>query len=58
MLKCLWTAEQVNLQRGGQRVATVLMYLSNGVEGGETFFPAVSVNTTSAECPELVQWMD
>jgi prolyl 4-hydroxylase len=32
---------QFNLKRGGQRVATMLMYLSDGVEGGETFFPSV-----------------
>ncbi|KAL6851552.1 hypothetical protein ACP4OV_020485 [Aristida adscensionis] len=28
-----------SLQYGGQRVATMLMYLTNGVEGGETHFP-------------------
>ncbi|KAH7672178.1 Procollagen-proline dioxygenase protein [Dioscorea alata] len=28
-----------NLKRGGQRVATMLMYLSDDVEGGETYFP-------------------
>ena len=32
---------QFNLKRGGQRVATMLMYLTDGVEGGETFFPWV-----------------
>ncbi|CAK9225688.1 unnamed protein product [Sphagnum troendelagicum] len=34
-------ADEFNLKRGGQRVATMLMYLSDGVEGGETFFPSV-----------------
>jgi prolyl 4-hydroxylase len=33
---------QFNLKRGGQRVATMLMYLTDGVEGGETHFPQVS----------------
>lgn len=32
---------QFNLKRGGQRVATMLMYLSEDVEGGETYFPMV-----------------
>nr|CAN70717.1 hypothetical protein VITISV_029140 [Vitis vinifera] len=30
---------QFNLKRGGQRVATMLIYLSDNVEGGETYFP-------------------
>uniref|UniRef100_A0A0D9W3K2 Prolyl 4-hydroxylase alpha subunit domain-containing protein n=1 Tax=Leersia perrieri TaxID=77586 RepID=A0A0D9W3K2_9ORYZ len=30
---------QFNIKRGGQRVATMLMYLTDGVEGGETHFP-------------------
>ncbi|CAM6026275.1 unnamed protein product [Sphagnum balticum] len=34
-------SDEFNLKRGGQRVATMLMYLSDGVEGGETFFPSV-----------------
>ncbi|KAK4258137.1 hypothetical protein QN277_007626 [Acacia crassicarpa] len=29
-----------NLKHGGQRIATMLMYLSDNVEGGETYFPA------------------
>ncbi|KAK9266735.1 hypothetical protein L1049_027273 [Liquidambar formosana] len=32
-----------NLKRGGQQVATMLMYLSDNVEGGETYFPMVIV---------------
>ena len=34
---------QFNLKSGGQRVATMLMYLSDNVEGGETYFPMVSL---------------
>ncbi|KAJ4839272.1 Prolyl 4-hydroxylase 1, partial [Turnera subulata] len=32
-------SDTFNLKRGGQRVATMLMYLSDNVEGGETYFP-------------------
>ncbi|CAN1745709.1 Prolyl 4-hydroxylase 1 [Linum perenne] len=32
-------SDTFNIQRGGQRVATMLMYLSDNVEGGETYFP-------------------
>lgn len=39
-------SDTFNLKRGGQRVATMLMYLSDNVEGGETYFPLVD----SAEC--------
>lgn len=35
---------QFNLKRGGQRIATMLMYLSDNVEGGETYFPMVMTN--------------
>ncbi|KAF3559362.1 hypothetical protein F2Q69_00017915, partial [Brassica cretica] len=32
-------SDTFNLKRGGQRVATMLMYLTDDVEGGETYFP-------------------
>ncbi|KAG2300081.1 hypothetical protein Bca52824_036553 [Brassica carinata] len=38
--------KQFNLKRGGQRVATMLMYLTDDVEGGETYFPL----TGDGEC--------
>ncbi|XP_065867596.1 prolyl 4-hydroxylase 1 isoform X1 [Euphorbia lathyris] len=39
-------SDTFNIKRGGQRVATMLMYLSDNVEGGETFFPGAG----SGEC--------
>lgn len=32
-------SDSFNLKRGGQRIATLLMYLTDNVEGGETHFP-------------------
>ncbi|XP_015942327.1 prolyl 4-hydroxylase 1 [Arachis duranensis] len=39
-------SDAFNLKRGGQRIATMLMYLSDNVEGGETYFPMAG----SGEC--------
>ncbi|CAK8574438.1 unnamed protein product [Lathyrus sativus] len=39
-------ADTFNLKRGGQRIATMLMYLGDNVEGGETHFPMAG----SGEC--------
>ncbi|GLT47151.1 hypothetical protein SLA2020_208650 [Shorea laevis] len=39
-------SDSFNLKYGGQRIATMLMYLSDGVEGGETYFPMAG----SGEC--------
>uniref|UniRef100_A0A7N0UNX3 procollagen-proline 4-dioxygenase n=1 Tax=Kalanchoe fedtschenkoi TaxID=63787 RepID=A0A7N0UNX3_KALFE len=35
--------DKVNIARGGHRIATVLMYLTNVVKGGETIFPSAEV---------------
>ncbi|KAJ0802987.1 putative procollagen-proline 4-dioxygenase [Helianthus annuus] len=40
-------SDTFNLKRGGQRVATMLMYLTDNVEGGETFFPMAGSNECS-----------
>ncbi|XP_039040275.1 probable prolyl 4-hydroxylase 4, partial [Hibiscus syriacus] len=35
--------DKVNIARGGHRIATVLMYLTNVTKGGETVFPEAEV---------------
>lgn len=40
-------SDEFNVKRGGQRVATLLMYLNEEMQGGETYFPWAGDKTCS-----------
>lgn len=47
-------AMRSEIERNGQRVATVLIYLNEGFEGGETSFPVLGLNHRGKEGDALV----
>lgn len=40
------TGSKVHIARGGQRVATLILYLNNVEQGGETIFPKINLKVT------------
>lgn len=46
--------KSVLYNRGGQRIATVLMYLTDVEEGGETLFPRVGINVKPEQGKALI----
>jgi prolyl 4-hydroxylase len=40
------TGSKVHVSRGGQRVATLILYLNNVEQGGETIFPKINLKIT------------
>ena len=40
---------KVHIARGGQRVATLILYLNNVEEGGETIFPKINLKVTPVQ---------
>ena len=41
--------ESVHLKRGGQRIATMVMYLNDGAEGGATIFPEIGLDVAPVQ---------
>jgi prolyl 4-hydroxylase len=51
-----YTGNEPVLRTGGQRVATVIMYLNDVKAGGETFFPKINLRVRPKQASALFWW--
>jgi len=49
-------SDKANIERGGNRVATVVMYLAEPEKGGETYFPKIDLEVPVKKGDAVLFW--